>query len=210
MATVSLHAMTPGEIVLLRHGETEWSATGRHTGRTDVPLTPRGEQQAREAGAAIARQRAGRIVVCTLASPLRRAWQTAELAGLPRIEVASDLQEWDYGGYEGLTTAEIRQRHPGWLLWRDGVVAGADHPGEAIGAVAARADAVIARVAPMLAAGDVMLVSHGHFSRVLAARWLGFAPEAGGRFALDTASICVLGFEHEERVIRRWNDVASP
>jgi len=193
------------EIVLLRHGMTEWSESGRHTGRTDVPLTPEGERQAALVVPALARHRFG----LALSSPLTRARRTAELAGIPDIVEDPDLQEWDYGGYEGMTTAQIRAVRPGWLLWRDGVIASPQGKGETADDVATRADRVIARAEPVLARGEnVALVSHGHFLRVLAARWLGLGPAAGGLFALDTASVSALGFEHGERVIRHWNETA--
>jgi broad specificity phosphatase PhoE len=190
------------EVYLLRHGATEWSAAGRHTGRTDVALTDEGEHQARAAGAALRDLTFGLV----LSSPLRRALVTAQLADLPGIEVDPDLQEWDYGAYEGLTTPQIRERRPGWLLWDDGVPLASDGSGEAVGDVGARADRVIARIEPAIEAGErILLVSHGHFLRVLAARWLGLAPVSGRYFALDTATLSVLGFEHGERVIRQWN-----
>ena len=188
--------------MLLRHGATEWSASGKHTGRTDVPLTSTGEHQAQLVAALIA----GRTFALVLASPLRRAQETAQLAGLSHVETDADLVEWDYGGYEGLTTPQIRAILPGWSLWRDGVAAHTDgQPGETAANVGGRADRVIARVLPVLGRGDVALVSHGHFLRVLAARWLSLAPTGGALFALDTASVSVLGFEHGEHVIRQWN-----
>jgi len=186
------------EVVLLRHGETEWSAAGKHTGRTDVALTADGEQQAKLARPKLASYHFGLV----LSSPLLRAHRTAELVGLTGIVIDPDLQEWDYGKYEGLTTPQIRERRPGWLLWRDGVEAG-----ETCADVGARADRVIARIGPTLENGDdVALVSHGHFLRTLAARWLGLPPSAGGYFALDTATVSVLGFEHSQPVIRHWNE----
>ena len=149
---------------------------------------------------------AGRTFAFVLASPLRRAQLTAELAGLPHFETDADLVEWDYGGYEGMTTAEIRRIIPGWSLWRDGVTSRADgQPGETAADVGARADHVIARVLPVLGSGDVALVSHGHFLRVLAARWLSLPPTDGAFLALDTASVSVLGFEHGAHVLRHWN-----
>jgi broad specificity phosphatase PhoE len=201
--TLSLDNEQPtGELVLLRHGATEWSASGRHTGRTDVPLTSLGEEQAVEVRALIA----DRSFALELASPLRRAQRTAMLAGLSHVETDADLVEWDYGGYEGLTTAQIRAILPGWSLWRDGVPAHADgQPGETAADVGARADRVIARVLPVLGHGDVALVSHGHFLRVLAARWLSLPPTGGSMLALDTGSVSVLGFEHGAHVIRHWN-----
>jgi broad specificity phosphatase PhoE len=191
-----------GELILLRHGETEWSRDLRHTGRTDVPLTPAGEV----AAASLAPALAARKVRATFTSPAERAELTAALAGLTGATTDPDLQEWDYGGYEGMTTAEIRAERPGWYLWRDGVIPGdADHPGETIDQVAARADAVLARVTPLLAGGDVALVSHGHLLRVLTARWLRLEPAAGRLFRLDTGTLSTLGAEHDEPVISSWN-----
>jgi len=191
-----------GEIILLRHGETEWSAAGKHTGRTDVALTERGEQQAKAAGT----QLTHRTIAHVFTSPLSRAHRTAELAGFADATVDPDLQEWDYGGYEGLTTKVIRATKPGWLLWRDGVTPHPDgEPAESIADVASRADRVISDVEPLLKDGDVVLVSHGHFLRVFAARWLRQDAHVGALLALDTASLSWLGYEHEERVIRHWN-----
>jgi probable phosphoglycerate mutase len=191
-----------GELILLRHGQTDWARVGRHTGRTDIPLDADGEA----AAAALAPAIAALPVRAAFTSPLRRAVRTAELAGLPWAKEDPDLQEWDYGGYDGLTTAQIRERRPGWYLWRDGVIPGdADHPGETLDQVGARADAVLARVTPLLADGDVALVAHGHILRVLTARWLGLEPAGGRFFRLDTGTISALGTEHEQRVISRWN-----
>ena len=191
-----------GELILLRHGETEWSRDLRHTGRTDVPLTPAGEA----AAAALAPELAARPAVAAFSSPAQRAVQTARLAGLVNVKEDADLWEWDYGGYEGRTTADIRTERPGWYLWRDGVIPGdADHPGETIAQVAARADAVLGRVRPLLARGDVALVSHGHLLRVLTARWLGLEPADGRLFRLDTGTLSTLGTEHDEPVISSWN-----
>jgi probable phosphoglycerate mutase len=142
----------------------------------------------------------GRRFALVLASPLQRAARTAEIAGLPGIKLDHDLQEWDYGAYEGLTTPQIQKGRPGWFLWRDGVVGG-----ELLADVAARADRAIARIRPALDHGDVAVVAHGHFLRVLAARWVGLDPSCGAHLALDTATVSVLGFEHAEPVIRRWN-----
>jgi probable phosphoglycerate mutase len=190
-----------GELILVRHGETEWSRARRHTGLTDVPLTARGEEQARALRPALKERR----VVRTLVSPAERARRTAELAGLPAAETDPDLWEWDYGGYEGITTAEIRETRPGWFLWDDGVIPGdAGHPGETVGQVGARADAVLARVGP-LADGDVALVAHGHFLRVLTARWLGLEPALGRLFALGTGTLSALGTEHDRPVVSAWN-----
>jgi broad specificity phosphatase PhoE len=191
-----------GELILLRHGETEWSRAGRHTGRTDLPLTPAGEA----AAAALAPALAARHIRAAFSSPAQRAVRTASLAGLTNVKEDPDLWEWDYGGYEGRTTAEIRAGRPGWYLWRDGVIPGdADHPGETIAQVGARADAVLRRVRPLLAEGDVALVSHGHVLRILTARWLGLEPADGRLFRLDTGTLSTLGAEHSEPVISSWN-----
>ena len=191
-----------GELILLRHGETEWSRALRHTGRTDVPLTAAGAA----AAAALAPALAAHQVVAAFTSPAQRAVRTARLAGLVDAKEDADLWEWDYGGYEGRTTADIRTERPGWYLWRDGVIPGdADHPGETIAQVAARADAVLGRARPLLAHGDVVLVSHGHLLRVLTARWLRLEPAAGRLFRLDTGTLSTLGTEHSEPVISSWN-----
>jgi broad specificity phosphatase PhoE len=191
-----------GELILLRHGETEWSRALRHTGRTDLPLTAAGEAAAR----ALAPALAARPIRAAFSSPAQRAVRTASLAGLTDVKEDPDLWEWDYGGYEGRTTAEIRAERPGWYLWRDGVIPGdADHPGETIAQVGARADAVLGRVRPLLAEGDVALVSHGHLLRVLTARWLGLEPAAGRLFRLDTGTLSTLGSEHSQPVISSWN-----
>jgi broad specificity phosphatase PhoE len=190
-----------GSLVLLRHGETEWSRTGQHTGLTDIPLTERGEELAKKSASLLE----GRTFAAVLTSPLLRARRTAELAGLD-AQVEPRLVEWDYGGYEGLTTEQIQQERPGWYLWRDGVVPGdAAHPGETVEQVGARADRVLARAAGPLADGDVILVAHGHVLRVLTARYLEL-PAAGGRlFRLDTGTLSVLGAEHGYPVIGGWN-----
>jgi probable phosphoglycerate mutase len=191
-----------GDLILLRHGETEWSRAGRHTGRTDVPLTARGEA----AAAALAPLLAKRRIRAAFTSPATRAVRTAELAGLSAAAQDPDLWEWDYGGYEGRTTAEIQAERPGWYLWRDGVIPGDQaHPGETVEQVGARTDAVLARVRPLLAQGDVALVAHGHVLRVLTARWLGLPPAGGRLFRLDTGTLCVLGTEHGQPVILTWN-----
>ncbi len=196
-----------GDLILLRHGETEWSRTGRHTGRTDVPLTPRGEA----AAAALAPLLARCDIVAAFTSPAQRAVRTAELAGLADAKPDPDLWEWDYGGYEGLTTAQIDQRHPGWSLWRDGVIPGeAAHPGETVQQVGERADRVLRRVAPLLADGDVALVAHGHMLRVLTARYLRLEPAAGRLFRLDTGTVSTLGAEHAEPVMVCWNVPPDP
>ena len=186
-----------GDLILLRHGETEWSLAGKHTGRTDIPLTPRGEA----AAAALAPMLAHRDIVAVFTSPARRAVTTASLAGLANAAPDPDLWEWDYGGYEGLTTAQIQEQHPGWYLWRDGVIPGdAEHPGETIGEVGQRADRVLARVTSLLAGGDVALVAHGHVLRVLTARYLLLVPSDGRLFRLDTGTVSSLGTEHAEPV----------
>jgi broad specificity phosphatase PhoE len=196
-----------GELIILRHGETAWSRARRHTGRTDLPLTPAGEA----AAAALAPALAARPVAAVFTSPARRAVRTAELAGLTGAEKDPDLQEWDYGGYEGRTTAEIRAERPGWYLWRDGIIPdGTGHPGETVGQVGARADAVLSRVRPLLAAGDVVLVAHAHVLRVLTARWLQLEPAAGRLFRLDTGTFSVLGHEHGQPVIISWNVPPQP
>lgn len=173
-----------------------------HTGRTDVPLTEKG----RVAAAELEPMLATYDIVATFASPASRAAETAELAGLPNIQLDPDLQEWDYGGYEGLTTAQIAEQQPGWYLWRDGVIPGdAAHPGETIEQVGKRADAVLGRLRPLLGLGDVALVAHGHLLRVLTARWLGLAPDAGRFFRLSTGTLSLLGTEHAEPAIAQWN-----
>jgi probable phosphoglycerate mutase len=184
------------DVALIRHGETEWSATGRHTSRTDLELTAAGEEQARALGSALA----GHAFVAVLASPRRRAGHTADLAGLTVTSVDGDLAEWDYGEYEGITTAEIRRDRPDWSLWTDGAPGG-----ESPEQVGARADRVLHRIRPLLANGDVALVGHGHALRVLAARWVGLSVRDGAVLALDSGSLSWLGFEHDLPVIRHWN-----
>jgi probable phosphoglycerate mutase len=191
-----------GELILVRHGETQWSSARKHTGRTDLPLTPAGEA----AAATLAGRLAARPIAAVLTSPAQRAVRTATLAGLAGATVDPDLQEWDYGGYEGLTTQEIQARRPGWDLWRDGVVPGGPgFPGETITQVSARVDAVLRRTRPLLADGDVALVAHGHLLRVLAVRWLGLGPAEGRLFKLDTGTLSTLGTEHAAPVISSWN-----
>ena len=186
---------------LARHGETAWSLSGQHTGRTDLPLTERGERNARRIGERVR----GLVFAKVLTSPLQRASRTCELAGFgAAAEVDRDLLEWDYGHYEGRTSAEIRAERPEWQLFRDGCPGG-----ESPAQVGARADRVVRRVRQL--PGDVLLFSSGHFSRVLAARWLGQPPQAGKCFVLGTASLSALGYEHEsfaEPVIRLWNDAS--
>lgn len=191
-----------GQLIILRHGETEWSRARRHTGRTDLPLTARGEEQARALPGLLADRR----IVRTVSSPAKRALQTAELAGLAVDAEDPDLWEWDYGGYEGITSAQIREDRPGWYLWTDGVIPGdADHPGEGIESVGARVDAALDRVRPLLAEGDVAVVAHGHLLRILTARWLGLEPALGRLFRLDTGTLSTLGTEHDRAVITSWN-----
>ncbi|PXY34139.1 acid phosphatase [Prauserella flavalba] len=191
-------------LLLLRHGQTEWSATGRHTGRTDLPLTAVGERQAHAAGRTYALMHGGTAPALVLSSPRERAVRTAELAGLSVDETTEDLAEWDYGDYEGLTTPQIRESVPGWTVW--------SHPmpgGESAAQVTERADKVLDRVRTALAGGDVVLVGHGHFSRVLIARWLGLGASAGVHFKFDPASITVLGDERGKPQIQHLNVPAS-
>lgn len=195
-----------GELILLRHGETEWSRAGRHTGRTDVPLTPKGSVGAAALEPMLSRRADDGRLVAVFASPAQRAQRTAALAGLTVTKTDPDLWEWDYGGYEGITTAEIQRTRPGWSLWRDGVIPGdAEHPGETVEEVGERVDRVLKRAAPLLRDGDVALVAHGHVLRVLTARWLGLLPTDGRLFRLDTGTVSALGTEHDEPVILSWN-----
>ncbi len=180
---------------LIRHGETEWSLSGAHTGRTDIPLTLAGEDSAR----AVGKELGGHEFALVLTSPLRRAMRTCELAGYgARAQIDPNLAEWDYGNYEGLTSQQIRENRPGWEVFKDGV-----EGGETIGQVAARAHDVIDRA--VQAEGDVALFAHGHILRILTACWLGLPPEDGAKFVLGTGSISLLGYEHENRAILRWN-----
>lgn len=179
----------------MRHGETEWSLSGAHTGRTDLPLTPRGEDKARALGARLA----GHKFALVLTSPMQRARRTCELAGFgAQAQIEPNLQEWDYGAYEGRSTADIHRDRPGWSLFRDGVPGG-----ETVEHVAQRADAVIQRA--LQAQGDVALFAHGHILRILGTRWIELPPRDARLLALSTASISTLGYEHENRVIARWN-----
>ena len=189
---------TPGgaqQVTLVRHGATEWSRARRHTGRTDVPLDEDGRRQAEKAGVRLGGLHFDRV----LTSPLSRAADTCRLAGLDDCQPCDDLLEWDYGAYEGRTTADIRAERPGWLLWRDGAPGG-----EQAADVGRRVDRVIAslRAQP----GDAVLFAHAHVLRVLAARWIGLAPAGGSCLVLDPASLSVLGYEREVPVIRRWNE----
>jgi len=183
------------EILLARHGETEWSRDRRHTGRTDIPLTDNGRRQAAVLGDALA----GRSFARVLSSPLSRALDTCREAGLgDQAELTADLYEWDYGEYEGITTAEIRTRRPGWNLWRDGCPGG-----EAAEDVGRRVDRVLDSLSGL--EGDAAVFAHGHVLRVLTARWLRLGPEKGALFKLDTGTLSVLGYERETRAITRWN-----
>jgi broad specificity phosphatase PhoE len=201
-------------IVLVRHAQTAWSISGQHTGRTDIPLTEQGQARARILRQALSGWDFQRVLV----SPSRRARETCELCGLgAQARVCEDLHEWDYGEYEGLTTAQIQERQPGWVLWRDGCPGG-----EQAADVGARADRAIAELGgaklsdtsdtryktaePPGAAGDVVLFSHGHLLRVFGARWIELPPQAGAHLALSAGAICVLGYERGARVLARWND----
>jgi broad specificity phosphatase PhoE len=185
---------------LIRHGETEWSKSGKHTGRTDVPLTELGREQAR----GIRERLEGLDFSLVLSSPMSRALDTARLAGFgDQVVLDDDLREWDYGAYEGVTTPDIRKTVPGWTVWT--------HPtpeGETADQVTTRVDRVIERVRSE--DGEVLVFGHGHLLRVLAARWLGLGAPDGRRFALHTSTLSVLGWERETPVIERWNDVAEP
>jgi len=184
------------EVWLVRHAETAWSKSGRHTGRTDVPLTDEGRERARELGVRLG----GQDFALVLVSPLERARETARLAGLgDTCQVREDLLEWDYGDYEGITTAEIREKRPDWYLWRDGVP-----NGETAEEVSARCDRVIEEI--LGADGDVAVFAHGHVLRALAARWVEEPVSFGGRLFLSTGSLSLLGFEREVRVVRLWNE----
>jgi broad specificity phosphatase PhoE len=186
----------PAEAVLVRHAETEWSLSGRHTGLTDIPLTDGGRATAKALAGELDGWRFERVLV----SPLRRARETCELCGLgDRAEVCDELHEWDYGDYEGLTTAQIRERRPDWSLWRDGCPGG-----ESPQQVGARADRVIATLDAT--SGPVAVFSHGHILRVLGARWVELEAATGGRLGLSPGAISVLGHERETRILARWND----
>lgn len=185
---------SPPEVALVRHGATEWSASMRHTGRTDVPLDDDGRRQAE----ALRGLLAGREFELVLVSPLERAVESCRLAGYEEAARVDDrLVEWDYGDYEGRTTEDIREQAPGWTVWEAGAPGG-----ERVGDVGRRADAVIDE---LRAAGDCALFGHGHFLRVMAARWIGLEPYDGARLALSTGSVSTLGYERERPVILRWN-----
>ena len=187
------------ELLLARHGETEWSLNGRHTGTTDLPLTENGRRRARS----LAPRLAGRKFALVLTSPMRRARETCELAGLgDAAQVREDLREWDYGEYEWITTREIEERRPGWSLWRDGCP-----EGEQAADVGARADRVIAEARG--AGGDVILFGHGHMLRVVGARWVALPPKDGGLLGLGTGALCALGYEHDLPIIVRWNEAVG-
>lgn len=183
------------QIWLVRHGETEWSASGAHTGRTDIPLTERGRERAKRLGKLLS----GRGFALALTSPLQRASETCALAGFGSVALPEpDLQEWDYGIYEGRKTSEVRREKPGWTIWSADIV-----NGESLGQVAARTERLIDRVTR--APGDVILFAHGHVFRVLTSRWLGLPPDAARLFELDTGAVSILGYKREQRVIWVWN-----
>jgi probable phosphoglycerate mutase len=185
------------QIYLVRHGETEWSRSGQHTGRTDIPLTPLGKEQALDLG----RRLTGHPFGLVLTSPLSRAAETARLSGFGDAERSDDLMEWDYGEFEGRTTADIRKGLPDWTIW-----AGPWRGGETADQVGARADRVLARCLDPAVEGDSLLFAHGHVLRALTARWLGLPPRQGALFALGTATIGILGWERSTRVIETWNE----
>jgi broad specificity phosphatase PhoE len=183
------------EVVLVRHGETDWSLSGQHTSRTDLPLTERGRDRAR----ALAARFAGRSFALVLSSPLLRARETCELAGFgDAMELCEDLREWDYGDYEGLTTPQIHERDPDWVLWRDGCPGG-EKPHQ----VGERADRALARL--RAAEGDAIAFAHGHILRVTGSRWIAEPPAFGGRIALGAGAVSALGFERETEVLVQWN-----
>jgi len=191
-----------GDLLLVRHGETEWSVSGQHTSWTDLPLTQHGEEQAKS----LAPLLSDRTFSLALTSTLDRAIRTAELAGITGAMTDPDLHEWDYGAYEGVTTVDIHRTRPDWNLWTDGVPPGPDgHPGEAPEEVGRRADRVLSRVDAALPEGDVVLVAHAHFLRVLTARRLGLAPANGRLFQLATGTVSRLSTEHDRPVIAEWN-----
>ena len=191
--------MSEPQLVVVRHGDTEWSQNGRHTSHTDLPLLPSGVERARRLKPALTEFTFARV----LCSPLQRARSTADAAGYgDGLEITPDLSEWDYGDYEGLTSPEIREQDPGWSLWSDGCPGG-ESPAD----VSARVDRLIADAAG--SGGDVLLFAHGHILRSVAARWSGFEVSAGERFLLMPATISILGHEHETRVVARWNSPPS-
>lgn len=190
-----------GELYVIRHGQTEWSAAGRHTSYTDLDLTTEGERQAEALRPALA----AHPFAAVWTSPRVRATRTAKLAGLPVTGVDEDLAEWNYGTYEGITTADIRKQDPNWNLWRDGCPGG-----ESPEQVGARLDRVVTRVEAALTEGDVAVVAHGHSLRVLTARWLRLPAAAGALYLLETARISTFGFEHGNRVMTAWNQIPAP
>jgi broad specificity phosphatase PhoE len=194
---VSSEPATERQIYLVRHGETEWSVNGRHTGRTDIPLTDAGREQAKDLG----RRIGDHPFALVLTSPLSRAAETARLTGFGDAEPVDDLREWDYGAFEGRTTIDIREEIPDWSIWR-----GPWRAGETARQVGARADRVIARCLDPAVDGDALLFAHGHMLRVITARWLGLAARQGALFALGTATIGILGWERSNRVIETWNE----
>ncbi|QNS03394.1 histidine phosphatase family protein [Streptomyces xanthii] len=193
-----------GDLLLVRHGETEWALNGRHTSWTDIPLTENGREQARRVAPLVGSYHVGAVFT----SPMRRARDTAKLAGLDQAVVDPDLCEWDYGGYEGVTTLEIHRTRPGWFLFDDGVAPGPpEHPGETPEQVGARADRMLSKVDAALAnnEGSVVLVAHGHFLRVLTARRLGLSASEGAHFLLATGTVSRISTEHGRPVIAGWN-----
>lgn len=187
----------PERIVLVRHGETEWSASGQHTSRTDLPLVETGREQAR----ALAQTLRGRTFTLVLSSPLKRALETCRLTGFGDVvEPREELHEWDYGEYEGLTTPQIKDRRPDWSLWRDGCPGG-----ESPDQVCARADRLLASLVEV--DGGVLMFAHGHILRVLSARWLDMPVSAGARLLLGAGALCVLGHERDTRALERWNEI---
>ena len=187
-------------MVLIRHGETEWSRTGRHTGRTDVELTEVGQEQAIAAGEVVRRVIGDAVPVAVISSPRQRALRTAELAGYQPTLITDDAAEWDYGDLEGLTSAEIRCRYPDWSIWSGPVPGGEDGQ-----AVSTRFDRLLATVSGHADSGPVLVFSHGHASRCIAARWLGESVTAGRYYWLGTGAVSSLGYEHARPVILRWN-----
>ena len=186
---------SPGEVVLIRHGETEWTLSGQHTGRTDIPLTERGRKQARLLEPLLSTANFALV----LSSPLQRARETCELAGLgPRMGIEPDLMEWDYGEYEGITSKEIKRTAPNWTVFTDGCPGG-----ETPEQVGARVDRLIHRIRPI--AGRVALFAHGHLLRVFVSRWIGLPPSAGQHFLLDTSTVGVLGYYQGVPAVKRWN-----
>ncbi|MEU8482491.1 histidine phosphatase family protein [Streptomyces sp. NPDC048641] len=193
-----------GDLLLVRHGETEWALSGKHTGSTDIPLTENGRAQARKLAPLVGSYHIGAV----FSSPMVRAYETAQLAGLGNVRVDADLCEWDYGAYEGVTTLEIQRSRPGWFLFTDGVEPGPpEHPGESPEEVGARADRMLAKVDAALSEneGSVVLVGHGHFLRVLTARRLGLTPADGAHFLLATGTVSRLSTEHGRPVVAGWN-----